>query len=352
MIKYLENTSNMIFLNDTIENALQILDNSIVKILFVVDNEMHLLASLTDGDIRRAIVSRISLDTEVSLIAHKNPIVITEETKCDVDFILKSNHIIAAPYVDENKKLVGTFYSDATIKYNSEEVSCPIVIMAGGKGTRLYPFTKILPKPLIPIEGIPISERIIREFKKNGCDKFYMVINYKREMIKSYYSESDLEVNFVVENEVLGTGGGIKLLQDKISETFIMTNCDIMILEDVYKIMSYHEDKGYDVTIVSCLKNFEIPYGVINYDEYGEVIDFREKPKYSFFTNTGLYVVNPIIFEYIDNNEQIGMPEVLERMKNDGLRIGIYPIGENAWLDMGQFESMESMERKVRELGL
>ena len=226
--------------------------------------------------------------------------------------------------------------------------------MAGGLGSRLYPYTKILPKPLIPIVDTPISERIIQSFQKIGCKEFYMIINYKKNMIKAYFTDSDKNYNicFVEEKTPLGTGGGIRLLKGKIHNTFILTNCDILILEDVRKMIEHHKEQNNQVTMVCSLKNFEIPYGIVNFTEGGEISSFEEKPKMSFFTNTGYYILEPSIFQYIGENENIGMPDIITRMKDAGQKVGIYPISENAWLDMGQMDSMESMERKVKELNI
>ena len=211
-----------------------------------------------------------------------------------------------------------------------------------------------MPKPLIPIVDTPISERIIQSFQKIGCKEFYMIINYKKNMIKAYFTDSDKNYNicFVEEKTPLGTGGGIRLLKGKIHNTFILTNCDILILEDVRKMIEHHKEQNNQVTMVCSLKNFEIPYGIVNFTEGGEISSFEEKPKMSFFTNTGYYILEPSIFQYIGENENIGMPDIITRMKDAGQKVGIYPISENAWLDMGQMDSMESMERKVKELNI
>lgn len=173
-------------------------------------------------------------------------------------------------------------------------------------------------------------------------------------MIKAYFNDPDCNYNihFWDEDIPLGTGGGLYLLKDDINDTFVLTNCDILILNDVRKIVSHHKEEKNKVTMVCSLKNFEIPYGVVRFSEGGEISSFEEKPKMSFYANTGYYILEKEIFQYINPNENIGMPDIIDRMREAGHKIGIYPIGENEWLDMGQFDAMESMERRLSEMGL
>ena len=191
-------------------------------------------------------------------------------------------------------------------------------------------------------------------FQNLGCKDFHMIVNYKKNMIKAYFNDLDCSYNihFWDEDIPLGTGGGLYLLEDSIKSTFILTNCDILVLNDVEQIVKHHKLKKNKVTIVCSLKSFEIPYGVVNFTEGGEISSFEEKPQMSFFTNTGYYIMEKDIFGYIKHKERIGMPDIIERMLKRGEKIGIYPISENAWLDMGQFDTMESMERKLKEINL
>ena len=347
--------NNEISDNNTIMDALNRLQTAKPKILFVTDKDKRLLSSVTDGDIRRAILSGVSLNDKISSIAKHSPVSLSEKSEENINAIaheiMSKLEISAIPIVDTNgviTKIISR-YSEAIEPYN--KVNVPVIIMAGGKGTRLYPFTKILPKPLIPVEDVPISERIIKQLHKNGCNDFYMIVNYKKNMIKAYYNECNHPYNifFYDEDEPLGTGGGIKLAQNTIKSTFILTNCDILITESISDILKHHKNENNAATMICSLKNYEIPYGVVNFSEKGEVTSLEEKPKMSFFTNTGYYILEPVVFDYIKDNESIGMPDILNRMKDSGLRVGVYPIGENSWLDMGQFDSLSSMEAYLRD---
>lgn len=345
-------SSNLIQETCTLKQALEQLERVLVKVLFVL-SEGRFVATLTDGDVRRAILRGASLDSSIMHVANQNPIYVKEDNRNTVTKILGEKCIGALPLIDKEGKIIKIYINNIySKKIVDENLDVPVVIMAGGLGTRLYPYTRVLPKPLIPIEGIPISERIIHSFQNIGCKEFYMVINYKKNMIRAYFSDLEREysLHFYEEDIPLGTGGGVHLLRKQVFKTFILTNCDILILEDVREILHLHKEKNNQVTMVCSLKNFEIPYGIVNFTEGGEISSFEEKPKMSFFTNTGCYILEPSIFEYIGENEHIDMPDIIMRMKEDGQKIGLYPIGENSWLDMGRMDTIENMERKIREL--
>lgn len=350
----LENAeSNIILETDSLRYALEQLDKVAVKVLLVIDNKQAFVAAITDGDVRRAILAGASLETMVSCIANYHPLFLEHDDEDTARKLMYEKEISALPILNQEKKIQKVYIiGEDKQKEDREKLDVPVVIMAGGLGTRLYPYTKILPKPLIPVSDIPISERIIQSFQKIGCEEFHMVVNYKRNMIKAYFNDMDhgYNIHFWDEETPLGTGGGLYLLKDCISGTFVLTNCDILILDDVRKIIQHHKKEMNKVTMVCSLKNFTIPYGIVNFSEGGEISSFEEKPQLSFFTNTGYYILEPDVFNYINQGEKIGMPDIIDRMREDELKVGIYPISENAWLDMGQFDSMESMERRLKEL--
>ena len=345
---------NIITEEYTLKKALELLNKLEIKVLFIVSG-VGFVATLTDGDMRRAILAEASLEDKVSKFANYSPIYLEEDNLEYAEKNILDKAIDALPILEKNRHIVKVYVNVNKLHDKvGAHVNMPIVIMAGGKGTRLFPYTKILPKPLIPIADIPISERIIRLFEDIGCDKFHMIVNYKKEMIKSYFMEEkkQYDISFWEETVPQGTGGGIYLLKDAIQETFILTNCDIIIMEDISKIVEHHKKEHNSVTMVCSHKKFEIPYGVVKFSNGGEISSFEEKPSLSFFTNTGYYVLEPNIFKYVNKDENISMPNIIERMKNQGEKIGIYPIAEEAWFDMGQIDTMESMEHRFSELNI
>ena len=341
---------NIISDQATLKSALEKLDEAALKVLLVVAQDKF-VATLTDGDVRRAILAGASLDTSITQIANYNPLYLRYD---DEDMARQYLELVTAlPLVDDEKKIQKLYIKKIEEQpVETEKITFPVVIMAGGLGTRLYPYTKILPKPLIPVRDIPIAERIIQSFQRLGCEQIHMIVNYKKNMIKVYFSDSNYNITFWDETETLGTGGGLYLLKETVKDTFILTNCDVLIMSNVKEIVKHHKQVKNKATMVCSIKNFVIPYGIVHFSEGGEIESFEEKPQMSFFTNTGYYILEKEAFQYIGQNERIGMPDIIERMKNAGEKVGIFPIGENSWLDMGQFDTMESMERKLSELNL
>lgn len=333
----------------SILDAMQQLDKSARKILFV-HKEGKLLASLTDGDVRRWILKKGDLQMSIKYAANYAPKYLYEQQMDQAIYVMKEYGIDALPIVDNEYRIKRVVFANDLIQERrifDKEIS--IVIMAGGLGTRLSPYTNILPKPLIPVGDYPIAEHIINRFCSYGCRQFYMIVNYKRNMIKAYFDEIDkgYQLDFITEEKALGTGGGISLLKGKIKDTFILTNCDILIDDDLTKAYAQHAESGNMITMVCSLKNFTIPYGVVNIGEDGMIASMQEKPNMSFFTNTGCYFVEPEVIDDLKYNEPVDFPAIIEKYMKEGKRIGIYPIGEEAWLDMGQLDELEKMKARL-----
>jgi NDP-sugar pyrophosphorylase family protein len=225
--------------------------------------------------------------------------------------------------------------------------------MAGGKGTRLYPYTKILPKPLIPIGDLTITEHIMTKFVENGCHNFTMIINHKKEMVKAYFSEnrpSNTALNFFEEDKFLGTGGGLSLVRSKIAETFFFTNCDIVILENYSTIYEHHKASANILTMVCATKTFSFPYGTVEVNKDGTIKALLEKPSYSFLTNTGFYIIEPQFLDHVPGDTFIHITDIIQKCIDQGQKIGIYPVSEDQWLDMGNHEDMEKMKDKFQSV--
>ncbi|AFA49245.1 sugar phosphate nucleotidyltransferase [Acetobacterium woodii] len=331
-------------------DAMAQLDRVARKVVFVVVDE-KLVASLTDGDIRRWILKKGNIEALVKNIANYHPKFLNEKDKYKARSFMKIHSIEAVPIINEQHKITGIIFAHEEAVNPKRELDLPVVIMAGGLGTRLYPYTKILPKPLIPIGEIPIVEHIINRFVENGCSDFYLILNHKKNMIKAYFNDLDKEyqVTYIDEDTPLGTGGGLSLLKGKIGSTFILSNCDILIDEDYQKILNFHKKQTNFITMICSVKRVRIPYGVVEIGETGEIEEMKEKPELSFFVNTGMYVVDGEVIDAIDNNQVISFPDIIENYRTKGKKIGLFPISENAWLDMGQLDEMEIMRKKIEE---
>ena len=335
--------------NRTIRKAMEILDKTGKRVLFLVRDD-KLVAALSDGDIRRWILSGGSLKASVSRAANYDPFYLPVEQQGEAADLMRRKSIQALPLVDSEMHVVSVaiWNQDTAVAIN-DPIDIPVVMMAGGLGTRLYPYTKILPKPLIPVGDIPIAEMIINNFRQYGCKRFHLVVNHKKNMIKAYFNEieKDYTVSYADESQPLGTGGGLKLLAGKLKTPFVLTNCDILIKHDFSSIYRFHQQEENMVTMICSLRNFRIPYGVVEIGEDGGIAQMREKPSVEFFTNTGCYIAQPEVLDYIGENESIGFPDVIQRLKDQGRKVGVYPIGENAWLDMGQMDALEQMREQL-----
>jgi dTDP-glucose pyrophosphorylase len=336
--------------NLSIIDAMEIIDKNGRGLVFVCKDDV-VLATLTDGDIRRHILTGKSLTAPVSDAAHYNfhslPADSTHEDVCELCGRLLINII---PGIDNHGKLVTIFIKDEHKKTFSEELNIPVVIMAGGKGTRLYPYTKILPKPLMPIGDITITEHIINKFVEFGCDKFTMIVNHKKEMIKAYFSEIDASkffIDFIDEDNFRGTGGGLSLIRSKITETFFLSNCDILVLSNYNDIYNQHKKSGNLLTMICATKTFSFPYGTVDIGTDGIIKSLAEKPSYSFLTNTGFYIIEPEFLKYVPDNTFIHITDVIQNCIDNGEKIGIYPVSDGQWLDMGNHEDMEKMTHKL-----
>jgi NDP-sugar pyrophosphorylase family protein len=227
----------------------------------------------------------------------------------------------------------------------------PVVIMAGGKGTRLAPFTSVLPKPLIPVGDRTVIEIIIDQFLPYGLDSFHLSINYKSKILKSFFEElaPKYSVSYLEENEPRGTAGSLKALYSHSPDNLIVTNCDIVIQADYAELVSFHTDNNYDLTLVASVKDYHIPYGVCELEKGGSLARITEKPQYSFLVNTGMYVVRRDRLNLIPEQDRCDMTDLIEKIKNAGGRVGVFPIGENAWADTGEWaeyrKSLESLGR-------
>lgn len=335
----------------TVYDAMQRMNDVAPKVLFLVrDNK--LVAALTDGDIRRWLLSQGDLRDTVNKAANYSPLSLGEHERREAHWFMRENSIEAVPIVDKNMHITEVIaWHQLTRGVETEKIDVPVIMMAGGRGSRLYPFTKVLPKPLIPIGEIPISEHIINQFYKQGCSRFYLIVNHKKNMIKAYYNEitRSYQMHFIDEEEPLGTGGGLSLLKGIIKETAILTNCDILIREDFSKVLSFHKKNNNKITMICSAKSFHIPYGVVHIKEGGGIDHMEEKPDISFFTNTGCYILEPSVINEMKKNVAISFPDVVERYRKTGTKVGVYPISENAWLDMGQMDEMERMRRMMGE---
>jgi len=336
----------------TVKQALKQMDDMGEKTLIVVDDQNRLLGMVSDGDIRRWILRGKSLGANIASIMNRHPLTLKEGfTEEEAKRLMLEYQIQYLPVIDKNSKVIasiwwGDFFEDK-LKITGS-LRLPVVVMAGGEGVRLHPFTKILPKPLMPVGDKPIIEVIIDRFSEYGCSDFFLSLNYKSNLIKAYFSdfEHDYKINYILENKPLGTAGSLHLLRNRIKKTFFVSNCDVLIEADYGDILKFHNERKNKITLVSSMKNFKIPYGVCEIQNGGTLRNIQEKPEYDFLVNTGMYVLEPSVFQDIPRGRVYHMTDLINDYLKKDENVGVYPVSEKAWLDMGQFEALQETLKK------
>lgn len=337
----------MVLPEDTLLESLPKMDQAALQVLLVVDKFKQLVGIITDGDVRRALLHGLDQTTQLKHIMNINPhsLPVTASI-ADAKRLIQQLSIRHIPLVNEQGVLedliVWSDCFEAAIEKRSEQV----VIMAGGKGTRLDPFTKILPKPMIPLGDKPIIEIIMDKFYQQGFSEFILSLGYKAEIIKMYFSELNgrpYQTDFVCEKQQLGTAGSLSLLKNQLDGTFLVTNCDVILELNCSNLLKHHKTEENDLTLVGSVKEFSIPYGVIE-TEGQNLVKINEKPNFHFLVNTGLYVLEPRVLELIGENEPINMTDLFLRIKEKGGKVGVYPH-HGKWFDVGQWEEYRQTVR-------
>ena len=336
--------------NYTVRSAIEQIDKTGRKILVVTNHKGIVVGVVTDGDIRRWILKAGNLEENVSEIMNKNPTLVYSNNLSKAKQLMKENLFTGIPVINHDGQFSDMIFWDDFFEGKPEKkpkFNTPVVIMAGGKGTRLLPYTAVIPKPLIPIGETPIIQRIINRFLTYGCLNYYITVNYKKNMIKAFFSEkSDLfSIDYIEEDKPLGTAGSLFFLKNKLKETFFVTNSDILIDCDYNDLLAYHKNNANVITMVTALKHFQIPYGTVSIKKNGQVKSILEKPKSEVLVNTGMYILEPECLDFIEQESFIHITDLIENCLSDGRKVGTYPVMENDWLDMGQLDEMERMKK-------
>lgn len=340
----------------TLFDALKIMDEKKRKLLIIVKEKNKYVNLISIGDIQRSIINGHPLSDGLNEIVIDDKVVATTaDSLRSIKSLMSSIRAEFMPVLNGDGDLCDVVFwervADADELHPKIKNVIPVVVMAGGKGARLKPITNVIPKPLIPIGERTILEEIMHRFECAGSEKFYLSVNYKQEMMKYYLDsvgKSD-SIEYFTETKPLGTAGSLSLLKGKLNSTFYVTNCDILIDQDLNEIYKYHSDNKNEITLVAALKQFSIPYGTIISGKDGLLESMQEKPDLTFKINAGVYILEPHLLDEIPDGEFFHITELIDNVRKRGGRIGVFPISEKSWLDIGQWPEYINTVRHLSE---
>jgi dTDP-glucose pyrophosphorylase/predicted transcriptional regulator len=336
--------------NSSVQEVLQIIDREALQLAMVVDANQCLLGTVTDGDIRRALIKGTSLSVDVSEIMFKTPTVVQLGTsRLQVLEVMKSKGLLSIPIISENKVVGLETLTNASQK---ETYKNPVFIMAGGFGTRLKPLTDNCPKPMLHIGDKPILETVLRSFVRCGFSNFYISTHFMPEVIREHFGDGSkwgVSIEYIHESEPLGTGGALGLLPDDLPDLPIfLINGDVLTKIDFEKVLKFHNDNQASATM--CVREFEyqVPFGVVE-SEGHKISSIVEKPIQRFHVNAGIYVISKDVIAAVEKHTRIDMPTLFESILDTNAMV--YPFYEY-WLDIGRMDEFKRAQSDILTLGL
>lgn len=334
----------IILLNDvSIRVVLNNLNESGLRICLIVNYKNEFIGTISDGDIRRALIRGISLDDSITNLINKNPIKVNSKVKPEIVFQLMSEHkVYQIPIINDFNTIIGLYTWDQFFLH--KKLSNSMFILAGGKGRRLGALTKNCPKPLLLVNGKPMLESILVSAKLKGINNFIISINYLGDMIQEYFGNGEkwnININYVKEDKPLGTAGSLSLINPKPEHPILVSNCDIVTDFNFLNLLDFHNKHDSAATMAVRINEWENPFGVVQTNDL-DIIGFEEKPVQKSIINAGVYVLNPEVIDFVIKNEQIDMPDLFIRLKEKGYKTIIFPIHEQ-WLDIGRPEDFKKI---------
>jgi len=332
----------------TLKDALKVIDTGAVKLAVVTDDENRVLGTISDGDIRRAILKGINLDDSIEGIYNKNPILAYEDySKQKLIDICTKHKIYQIPIVDKERKLIDLAILDELLK--PANYPNKVVLMLGGLGTRLRPLTEEIPKPMLKVGNKPILETIVNNFKLYGFNNFVFCVNYKSHIIENYFKDGEdfgVNIEYVYEDEKMGTAGALSLIK-KPEEAFFVMNGDLLTNVNFEYMLEYHKKNSSLATMAVRDYEYQIPFGVVESSQ-GRIVSIKEKPTFRYFVNAGIYILEPECIDYIPN-EYYDMPMLFEKLIEENKKAVSFPIREY-WLDIGRIDEYEKANREYEEV--
>ncbi|MCC7573097.1 MAG: nucleotidyltransferase family protein [Candidatus Methanofastidiosum sp.] len=332
--------------NTSLIKALKYMDEGGYGVIFITDEQEILLGVLTDGDVRKALLRGVNLETPVYDVMNRNYIsILIDEPRELGEMLLRKLKRKHLPVLDSNHKLMDIILLD---EKEFKIIDNPVILMAGGLGTRLYPLTDECPKPLLKVGKKPILERIIEKFKSYGFINFYFSVNYKADMIKKYFGNGEkwgINISYIQETFKMGTAGALSLIKNQVDKPLFVMNGDIMTDINYKSLLDFHHENNAFATM--CVREYtmEIPFGTVNIN-MNRIVNIQEKPKESFFINAGIYVLDAQALQYIPDDKKYDMPELFALLKEKDYDLYAFPIREY-WMDIGHMEDYIKANQKM-----
>mgnify|MGYP003627124788 CR=1 FL=1 len=328
--------------------AVRILDEIAAQVLLIADKDDILLGTLTDGDVRRAILAGKSLEGPIVEIANTFPkILAASSSEDEILKAMQSFYVRHLPLVDKKGRVVGIAGLDSPLSVE-EALPNRAVIMAGGKGTRLYPLTRDLPKPMIELAGRPILELIVEGLVTRGITHIYLSVHYRAEIIKDHFGDGSrfgVTIEYLEETKPLGTAGALRLLPDDIDTPILMMNGDVLTKANYRSLIDFHNTSGGDATIAVRSYDIEVPYGVVTVDG-DRLTNIEEKPTQSFLVNAGVYILESSVLANLPPSNRFDMTDLIVHMHENDMRIDVFPLREY-WLDIGHHNELQRARNDV-----
>lgn len=340
-----------VFKRATISDALKQMDAVKKKLLLVLNDDNTFCSLLSIGDIQRAIIANRPVTTPIhEILRDEVRVAHINDNPEEIKNHIRKKRNDFMPVIDADNKIVDIIFWEDLFedKQSLAQFDLPVVIMAGGKGSRLKPLTNVIPKPLIPINEKTIIEDIMDRFVEHGCHQFYLSVNYKADMIRYYFDalkNPAYKIDYFQEEKPLGTAGSLSLLKGKIDQTFFVSNCDILIDQDYSEIVKYHRENNNDITVVAALKHYPIPYGTIETGNNGQLLELIEKPELTFKINSGMYLIEPHILGEIPSQQMFHITDLIDHIIERKGNIGVFPVSEKSWIDIGNWNEFLKMQQ-------
>jgi len=336
--------------NSTIKEALKIIDSGAMQIALVVEDNDKLVGTLTDGDIRRGLLKGLDLESSIESIIFTTPTIATiSDTKEEILKVALAKKLHQIPIVDESGRIVGIQEIEELIKPKTK--TNKVVLMVGGLGTRLRPLTENTPKPMLKVGNKPILQTIVEKFAEYGYVNIIMCVNYKSHVIQDYFGDGSafgVNIEYVLEEQRMGTAGALSLLKEKPTEPFFVMNGDLLTNVNFEHLHNYHVSNMSMGTMCVREYDFQVPYGVVNIED-SKILSIEEKPVHKFFVSAGIYMLSPEILQYIPQNEFYDMPTLFEKIINEKKNAISFPLREY-WLDIGRIEEYKKANEEYDEV--